>query len=295
MYQGSDKPTRIILLGHSMGGIVARLASLHMDNSTIEAIVTMSTPHAVPPVAFESKMDTLYNRINAASHSSPFPLLVSICGGVSDTQILSESCALPSSLIRPEDGFAVYSTDIPGAWTGVEHQAMVWCDQVRWRVARALLDMADAKSREDKLASARKWLLSRPVQSSLPTSSPAVWHSKSIKVLEPNMSVIVELPTRTETTLVEPPIRVRHCENSLCEEPKWSLYAIPNPPKTTDPFPFPGEGIRASQSRIVVDVFDLPVRGVIRIEMPRDSQIVSGTHDSVNVHGSSWCAYDCKS
>lgn len=40
-------PTSVILVGHSMGGFVARAALVHphLQNSAVETIVTLSSPH----------------------------------------------------------------------------------------------------------------------------------------------------------------------------------------------------------------------------------------------------------
>ena len=128
----------------------------------------MSTPHLIPPVTFERGMQELYDEIESYwrawpthgispsarnSHTDP-PVLVSICGGTADTQISSDSCALKVNQVelsgipstrgyQPDNGtFAVFTTGMEGVWTGVDHQAMVWCDQVRRVVATTLLDMS---------------------------------------------------------------------------------------------------------------------------------------------------------
>ncbi|KAJ9107049.1 hypothetical protein QFC19_002918 [Naganishia cerealis] len=159
----------IILVGHSMGGIVCRHAVTRMEISQVSAIITMSTPHLIPPVTFERGMQAAYDRIEAFWHSawyenrpaelsaktsSPPPILVSICGGTADTQISSDSCALqpleikaantpvPIANSTDKGTFAVFTTGMEGIWTGVDHQAMVWCDQVRQTVATTLLDLS---------------------------------------------------------------------------------------------------------------------------------------------------------
>jgi hypothetical protein len=144
-----------------MGGIVARHAVTRLGEATVSAIMTMSTPHLIPPVTFERGMQDIYNEIDAfwqdtAGSDFPYsvpPVLISICGGTADTQISSDSCALQPIGVNsdpktaqsdPVDNgtFAVFTTGMEGIWTGVDHQAMVWCDQVRRVVATTLLDMS---------------------------------------------------------------------------------------------------------------------------------------------------------
>lgn len=296
-YAGSEKPTRILLLGHSMGGIVARLAAQRMDNSSIDAIVTMSTPHDMPPVALDAEMDALYTRLNSASYANPSPPLVSLCGGVADTQIVSDNCALPASLAGPEDGFAVFSTAVPGVWTGVEHQVMVWCDQVRWRVARALLDMADARARSARLVAARKWLL--PHSEATHSTDAIIDAHHDVTVTSERMTLLVHLVQPTPAALVDPPVRVQHCEGDTCSPAKWIACAVPRTRDAAAPFPFPGEGVTAADSMLVVDVTDIPVRGHLRVELPANSKVAAGGFESFDgIHGS-WgmcCQYrDCTS
>lgn len=169
LYPADDPASqRILLLGHSMGGIVARHAVTRLGRASVPAIITMSTPHLLPPVTFGRGMQDIYDEIDVFwqdayldqttgatdnMHSVP-PVLISICGGTADTQISSDSCALrPIPRIvgsgkRVESDafdngtFAVFTTGMEGVWTGVDHQAMVWCDQVRRVVATTLLDMS---------------------------------------------------------------------------------------------------------------------------------------------------------
>lgn len=134
--------TQIILMGHSMGGLVA--TSL-LPSSHISAVITMSTPHSVPPARFDSRMDSIYSVIQEKLIRDSTPIL-SICGGVTDTMIPSEFCTLPR-IEGEEAGLrkTIFTSSLEGCWTGVGHREMVWCHQVRWQVARALLDITAAR------------------------------------------------------------------------------------------------------------------------------------------------------
>ncbi|KAJ6539751.1 PGAP1-like protein-domain-containing protein [Mycena capillaripes] len=136
--------TSIIIMGHSMGGIVA--TSL-LPSPNISAIITMSTPHTLPPARFDSRIDMIYDRNQHILAADPTPIL-SLCGGATDMMIPSESCILPRSIpatdVEAPFRRTVFSSTLEGAWTGVGHQEMVWCHQVRWRVARAALELGAA-------------------------------------------------------------------------------------------------------------------------------------------------------
>ncbi|BEI91730.1 uncharacterized protein CcaverHIS019_0405500 [Cutaneotrichosporon cavernicola] len=208
-----ERPTKVTLLGHSMGGIVARLATTlaqptMWQPSPVDVIITMSTPHLQPPAPLDHEMERVYGEINSVTYSDPAPLLVSICGGASDIQIVSDACALSDNLVGPDDGFAVFSTGIPGVWTGVEHQAMVWCDQVRFRVARTLLDMGESASRQGKLAAAQQWLLGR---SGRRQALPTLYDTTRIDNVASSMSVLVKVTYPNERSLVDPPLAAQFC------------------------------------------------------------------------------------
>ncbi|KAJ1333601.1 GPI inositol-deacylase [Microdochium nivale] len=170
-------PTSVIILGHSMGGIVAR-SMLIMPNyqaASINSIVTMSTPHARPPVTFDSQIVQIYTDINGhwrksfnsnTSDSNPLAdvTLISIAGGGLDVVVPSDYAGLES--ISPEThGFTVFTSSIPNVWTSMDHQAIMWCDQFRKVIARTLYEIVDnrspsqTRSREERMTVFKKWLL----------------------------------------------------------------------------------------------------------------------------------------
>ncbi|ORY86096.1 PGAP1-like protein-domain-containing protein [Protomyces lactucae-debilis] len=156
-------PISVILLAHSMGGIVARTMQV-MPNympKSINTIVTMATPHAIPPAPFDPQMHAIYDQINAhwnASFALPIasnPLkdvsLVSIVGGALDLTISSDYATL-RDITPASHGFTVYTSSIPMVWTGADHQAILWCDQFRSAIAGALLDIVDVGNAEQTVA-----------------------------------------------------------------------------------------------------------------------------------------------
>ncbi|KAI9684351.1 MAG: GPI inositol deacylase [Trizodia sp. TS-e1964] len=170
-------PSSVILLGHSMGGIVAR-AMLTMPNyqsNSINTIITMSAPHVRPPVSFDADIVGIYKQINdywrqAYSHqwANNNPLwhvtLISIAGGGLDRMVPSDYTSV-SSLVPDTHGFTVFTSSIPNVWTGMEHDTIVWCDQLRKIMIRALMEVVDVrrpgqtKQRNERMRVFRKTLL----------------------------------------------------------------------------------------------------------------------------------------
>ena len=174
---GLPDPKSVIILGHSMGGVVAR-TMLHMPNyqeNSINTIITLSAPHARAPISFDADMVATYNTVNtfwresfSAKSSSENPLtdvtLVSVAGGGLDNMIASEYSSL-TSLVPDTHGFTVFTSSIPNVWTGMDHLAIMWCNQFRKALVKAIFDVVDAKrssqtrAQPERIAALRRRLL----------------------------------------------------------------------------------------------------------------------------------------
>ena len=170
-------PSSVILIGHSMGGIVAR-TMLTMSNyqaNSVNSIITMSAPHARPPVSFDSEIVRTYKQINdywreaySQKWANNNPLwhvtLISIAGGGLDTMVPGDYTSL-ASLVPDTHGFSVFTTSIPDIWCGMDHLAITWCDQFRKVVIRSLYDIVDVnrptqtKPRAERMRIFKKWYL----------------------------------------------------------------------------------------------------------------------------------------
>ena len=170
-------PTSVIILGHSMGGIVAR-TMLIMPNyqaNSINTIITMSAPHARPPVSFDADIVRTYKQINdywrhaySQKWANNNPLwhvtLISIAGGGLDSVVPSDYASL-ESLVPDTHGFTVFTSSVPNVWTSMDHQAILWCDQFRKVVVRSLYDAIDVKRpaqtrpRAERMRIFKRWYL----------------------------------------------------------------------------------------------------------------------------------------
>ncbi|KAG1753485.1 PGAP1-like protein-domain-containing protein [Suillus lakei] len=196
--------TRIIVIGHSMGGIVGT-ALLPSDD--ISALITMSTPHTLPPARFDARVDEIYRRNAESLTNDPTPI-VSICGGATDMMIPSESCILPGpGDVNPGSAIyrrTVFTSVLEGAWTGVGHREMVWCHQVRWRVARAALELGGADSNIDMGVILDTWL-SRDSRLLPPATGIYIPGAASYEVLPEDMNLVLRKPTGSRTYLLPVP------------------------------------------------------------------------------------------
>ncbi|KIX04217.1 uncharacterized protein Z518_07771 [Rhinocladiella mackenziei CBS 650.93] len=170
-------PSSVILIGHSMGGIVARtvLVTPKYQANSVNTIITMSTPHARPPVTFDADVVSLYRLVNeywresylqrwASNNPLWHTTLISIAGGGRDTTVPSDYANI-ASLVPESHGFTVFSSTIPNVWTSMDHLAITWADQMRKVIIRSLYDVVDVrraaqtKPRSERMKIFRKWFL----------------------------------------------------------------------------------------------------------------------------------------
>lgn len=164
--KSSNIPNSVILLGHSMGGIVARVM-LSLPNyleQSVNTIVTLSTPHNAAPTTFDGdllnvfkltddfwrngfvKDENLNTKLSTIARRRLADVsLISITGGILDTTLPTDYTTL-TGLVPSNHGLAVSTTGIPGVWTPVDHLAVVWCDQLRKVLAKTLLQIIDVNS-----------------------------------------------------------------------------------------------------------------------------------------------------
>jgi glycosylphosphatidylinositol deacylase len=174
---GLPDPMSVIIVGHSMGGVVARtmVTMPNYPTNSINTIVTIAAPHARPPISFDGDIIRIYRGVNrywqdayaqkrAANNPLQHVTLISIAGGGLDN-IVSSDYASIASLVPETHGFTVFSSSIPNCWTGADHLAITWCDQVRKSIVRALYDVIDVSQATQTIPPAsrmrafKKWML----------------------------------------------------------------------------------------------------------------------------------------
>ncbi|AGO10981.1 AaceriAFR521Wp [[Ashbya] aceris (nom. inval.)] len=200
---GEPLPTSVLVVGHSMGGIVARVMTTlknHIPQS-INTILTLSSPHSTAPATFDGDILKIYNTMNSYWESKfrekdrdPFYAenvsVISITGGVLDSVLPADYTSL-EGIIPPENGFTTYTTTIPWVWTPIDHLAIVWCDQLRIVVAKLLLELVDRTSAsKTRPLPERMRLARRSLLSGLESSASADFHlwDNNDYIFEPRVS-----------------------------------------------------------------------------------------------------------
>ncbi|XP_057865422.1 uncharacterized protein LOC131073079 isoform X3 [Cryptomeria japonica] len=154
-------PTSVILVGHSMGGFVARAAVVHpnLRKGVVETIITLSSPHRSPPVALQPSLGHFFSQVNKAWRngyqiqrtrsgrwvSDPMlsnVVVISISGGIHDYQVRSTLASL-EGIVPPTHGLTIGATGMRDVWLSMEHQSILWCNQLVIQVAHAMLHLID--------------------------------------------------------------------------------------------------------------------------------------------------------
>lgn len=157
-----DPPVSVLILAHSMGGIVARVLPTlpNYVPDSVNTIITLSLPHSAAPLTFDGDILKIYLAIDRfwydAFNPGPTSLglaqqrlgnvsIVSITGGMLDNVLPADYTTL-GFLVPPSNGFTVYTTGIPDVWTSMDHLAIVWCRQLRRQLLLMILELVDVTS-----------------------------------------------------------------------------------------------------------------------------------------------------
>ncbi|KEG11866.1 GPI inositol deacylase 2 [Trypanosoma grayi] len=115
--------TNVWLIGHSMGGVVAQLASTMMSgtSSSVNGIITLNTPHRQPPIFLDEPMLHVYTTLWKSFRKSEalqgqmrvLPRVVSITSGALDLQVESQltDLARGSNAARQQHSATIHTDD----------------------------------------------------------------------------------------------------------------------------------------------------------------------------------------
>ncbi|CAD6219907.1 unnamed protein product [Miscanthus lutarioriparius] len=186
-----DLPSSVILVGHSMGGFVARAAVVHpnLRKSAVETILTLSSPHQYPPIALQPSLGHFFSHVNeewrkgygtGVSHASNSKLsnvvVVSVSGGIHDYQIRSRMASL-DGIVPSTHGFMVGSSSMKNVWLSMEHQSILWCNQLAVQVAHTLLSIIDPVDRHPFSSTQKRvFVFTKMLQSAVPQSLSSMAH-----------------------------------------------------------------------------------------------------------------------
>ncbi|KAK7832142.1 hypothetical protein U0070_015289 [Myodes glareolus] len=153
LYKGQEfAPTSVAIIGHSMGGLVARalLTLKNFKQDLINLLVTQATPHVAPVMPLDRFITEFYMTVNNywilnAQHINLTTL--SVAGGFRDYQVRSGLTFLPK-LSHQTSALSVVSSAVPKTWVSTDHLSIVWCKQLQLTTIRAFFDLIDADTKQ---------------------------------------------------------------------------------------------------------------------------------------------------
>ncbi|XP_073945393.1 GPI inositol-deacylase isoform X2 [Choristoneura fumiferana] len=138
-------PTTVILIGHSMGGLIAkRLLAYPSTMNSTNISIALAAPLSAPVVNFDSTIDDYYTlmeadwmKLNSNPEVKNKKMLISFGSGARDL-------LMPSGLTVSQDcDINVLTTSIPGVWVSSDHVSIVWCKQLVMVINRYLFAIVD--------------------------------------------------------------------------------------------------------------------------------------------------------
>ncbi|KZP00801.1 hypothetical protein CALVIDRAFT_213885 [Calocera viscosa TUFC12733] len=75
----SPQPTEVLIIAHSMGGLVARLLLAHHPQAKVKNIIALSTPHAFRPLPISRELERVYALLPQGLPEEV--MLLTVCGG----------------------------------------------------------------------------------------------------------------------------------------------------------------------------------------------------------------------
>ncbi|XP_011701617.1 PREDICTED: GPI inositol-deacylase isoform X2 [Wasmannia auropunctata] len=149
LYRG--KMDKVVLIGHSMGGMIAKGALLlapNMDPSFASIIINLATPHT-PSLVLDSTFANYYYELERHMHKikDAGVKVVSIGGGPRDILVPAMQ-----AYDRVAD-INVLSTSVPAVWRSTDHLSILWCKQLVLVIVRSLFDSVDYSSKPPKITS----------------------------------------------------------------------------------------------------------------------------------------------
>lgn len=146
-------PQSVVLVGHSMGGVVARaLFTLPRFNTNlVSLIITQASPHLAPVLALDPYLLDFYSAVRQKWVNQAKKLrnvtVLSVGGGYRDYQVRSGLTSLPCTPGDPNK-LSLVATAVPRTWVSTDHLSIVWCKELVLATVRAFFDLIDPETRQ---------------------------------------------------------------------------------------------------------------------------------------------------
>ncbi|KAM3855226.1 GPI inositol-deacylase [Vipera latastei] len=154
LYKGHEfAPRSVAIVGHSMGGLVARALVIlkHFKPELLNILITQATPHVAPVLPLDQYLVDFYTTVNhnwiQKAQEIRNLTTLSVAGGFRDYQVRSGLAFLPSSSSQ-NCALSVVSSAVPRVWVSTDHLSIVWCKELNLAIVRAFFDLIDDNTKQ---------------------------------------------------------------------------------------------------------------------------------------------------
>ncbi|KAL7991541.1 hypothetical protein Chor_015797 [Crotalus horridus] len=154
LYKGHEfAPRSVAIVGHSMGGLVARALVIlkHFKPELLNILITQATPHVAPVLPLDQYLADFYSTVNhnwiQKAQEIRNLTTLSVAGGFRDYQVRSGLAFLPSSSSQ-NCALSVVSSAVPRVWVSTDHLSIVWCKELNLATVRAFFDLIDDNTKQ---------------------------------------------------------------------------------------------------------------------------------------------------
>ncbi|KAG7382584.1 GPI inositol-deacylase [Phytophthora pseudosyringae] len=142
-------PDSVVIVAHSMGGVVARTAQLlpNYKKRSVQHVVALGVPYDNPPFPFDAEMKALYDRMHSKKGEGEDTVYVAVTGGHKDTLVQTPLTSV-DAVADSAHAFVALASAVPTVQTPVDHFCLLWCHQLLKVVAETLYKAVDLETRE---------------------------------------------------------------------------------------------------------------------------------------------------
>lgn len=192
LYHG--KVDNVVLIGHSMGGVIAKGALLlapNMNASFASIIINLATPHT-PALVLDNVFANYYKELEKHLYKlkDAGVKVISIGGGPRDILVTAAQTYDHTADIN------VLSTSVPTVWKSTDHLSILWCKQLVLVIVRALFDAVDHVKKPFKITSSPDLKMQALSYHFLQHSSGKKLYHYKEKVQFENNSEWINIPSR---------------------------------------------------------------------------------------------------
>uniref|UniRef100_A0A8C7CQV4 GPI inositol-deacylase n=1 Tax=Oncorhynchus kisutch TaxID=8019 RepID=A0A8C7CQV4_ONCKI len=175
LYKDHEAPPHsVVLVGHSMGGVVARaLFTLpRFSPRLVSLIITQASPHQAPVLSLDAHLLEFYSAVRQRWVGRAEDLrnvtVLSVGGGYRDYQVRSGLTSLPCPQDDPSK-LSLVVTAVPRTWVSTDHLSIVWCKELVLATVRAFFDLIEPETGQVSIT-----LISGMLHTSRPDNSTGV-------------------------------------------------------------------------------------------------------------------------